>query len=133
MTESQQNPDGIPESRRAFLRNTAIGMTAAFFAELLRPTPGAVASPAGGPAAGEEIRDSTTLIRIGVFDPAFRDLSLEQMIEVIKEFKIEAVELGSGNDPGNPHCDREGLLADPSKRRAYAAVFEKSDLMISAF
>jgi len=133
MTESQQNLDRIPESRRAFLRNTAIGMTAASFAELLRPTPSTVASPAGGPAPVEEIRDSNTLIRIGVFDPAFRDLSLEQMIEVIKEFKIEAVELGSGNDPGNPHCDREGLLADSSKRRAYAAVFEKNDLMISAF
>src|ERR1700691_648769 len=126
MTESQPNPRRIPESRRAFLRNTAIGMTAASFAELLRSTPSTVASPAGGPAPVEEIRDSNTLIRIGVFDPAFRDLSLEQMIEVIKEFKIEAVELGSGNEPGNPHCDREGLVADQSKRRAYAAVFEKS-------
>ena len=133
MTESQQNPDRIPETRRAFLRNAAVGMTAASFADLLRPVPSKGASLAGGPGPVEEIRDSNTLIRIGVFDPAFRDLSLEQMIEVIKEFKIEAVELGSGNEPGNPHCDREGLLADPSKRRAYAAVFEKNDLMISAF
>jgi sugar phosphate isomerase/epimerase len=133
MTESKQNPDRIAESRRAFLRNTAVGMTAATFTELFRPTPSTVASPAGGPAPAEEIRDSNTLIRIGVFDPAFRDLSLEQMIEVIKEFEIEAVELGSGNDPGSPHCDREGLLADESKRRAYAAIFEKNNLMISAF
>ena len=133
MTDGQQNSHKIPESRRAFLRNTAIGMTAASFGELLRPTPSTVASAAVGPAPVEEIRDSKTLIRIGVFDPAFHDLSLEQMIEVIKAFKIEALELGSGNDPGSPHCDREGLLADPSKRRAYAAVFEKNDLMISAF
>jgi hypothetical protein len=27
MSRSQQNPGRIPESRRAFLRNTAIGMT----------------------------------------------------------------------------------------------------------
>jgi len=81
----------------------------------------------------EEIRDSNTLIRIGVFDPAFRDLSLEQLIEIIKQFKIEAVELASGNQVGSPHCDREGLLADKSKQRAYVALFEKNDIMISAF
>jgi sugar phosphate isomerase/epimerase len=133
MTRSHQNPDRIPESRRAFLRNAAVGITAASFAGLLRPITSTGASPAGGPGPVEEIRDSNTLIRIGVFDPAFRNLSLEQMIEVIKEFKIEAVELASGNEVGNPHCDREGLLADQSKRRAYAAVFEKNDLMISAF
>ena len=133
MTESRQKPDRIPENRRTFLRNAAIGMTAASLADLFRPTGNTVASPAGGPAPEEEIRDAKTQIRIGVFDPAFHDLTLEQMIEVIKEFKIEAVELGSGNDPGSPHCDLEGLLADPAKRRAYAAVFEKNDLMISAF
>jgi sugar phosphate isomerase/epimerase len=129
---SHQNPKIIPKSRRAFLRNTAVGMTAVSLAELLRPT-SLMASPAGGPAQVEEIRDPNPLIRIGVFDVAFRDLSLEQLIEVIKEFKIEAVELASGNQVGNPHCDREGLLADKSKLRDYASLFEKNNIMISAF
>jgi sugar phosphate isomerase/epimerase len=133
MTSGQHIPERIPESRRAFLRNTAVGMTAASLAELFRPSTSTAASPGAEANLVQEIRDATTLIRIGVFDPAFRDLSLEQMIEVIKEFKIEAVELASGNEVGNPHCDREGLLANHSKRRAYAAVFEKNDLMISAF
>lgn len=132
MTMSHQNPKIIPKSRRAFLRNTAVGMTAVSLAELLRPT-SLMASPAGGPAQVEEIRDPNPLIRIGVFDVAFRDLSLEQLIEVIKEFKIEAVELASGNQVGNPHCDREGLLADKSKLRDYASLFEKNNIMISAF
>lgn len=132
MTMSHQNPNIIPKSRRAFLRNTAVGLTAVSLAELLRPT-SLMASPAGGPAQVEEIRDPNPLIRIGVFDAAFRDLSLEQLIEVIKEFKIEAVELASGNQVGNPHCDREGLLADKSKLRAYASLFEKNNIMISAF
>jgi sugar phosphate isomerase/epimerase len=132
VTMSHQNPKIIPKSRRAFLRNTAVGMTAVSLAELLRPT-SLMASPAGGPAQVEEIRDPNPLIRIGVFDVAFRDLSLEQLIEVIKEFKIEAVELASGNQVGNPHCDREGLLADKSKLRDYASLFEKNNIMISAF
>jgi sugar phosphate isomerase/epimerase len=133
MTKSQQNAGRDAKSRRVFLSNTAVGLTAASLAELLRPTTSAMASTAGGPGQVEEIRDPNTLIRIGVFDPAFRDLSLQQLVEVIKEFKIEAVELASGNLVGNPHCDREGLLADESKRRAYAALFEKNDIMISAF
>jgi hypothetical protein len=130
MTKSQQNTGSTPKSRRAFLSNTAVGLTAASLAELLRPTTSTMAGPAGGSGQVEEIRDPNTLIRIGVFDPAFRDLSLQQLVDVIKEFKIEAVELASGNLVGNPHCDREGLLADESKRRAYAALFEKNDIMI---
>jgi sugar phosphate isomerase/epimerase len=132
VTMSQPNPNIIPKSRRAFLRNTAVGLTAVSLAELLRPT-SLMASPAGGSAQVEEIHDPNPLIRIGVFDVAFRELSLEQLIEVIKEFKIEAVELASGNQVGNPHCDREGLLADKSKLRAYVGLFEKDNIMISAF
>ncbi len=133
MTKSQQNAGRDAKSRRVFLSNTAVGLTAASLAELLRPTTSTMSSTAGGPGQVEEIRDPNTLIRIGVFDPAFRDLSLQQLVEVIREFKIEAVELASGNLVGNPHCDREGLLADESKRRAYAALFEKNNIMISAF
>ena len=135
MTEPQKNSVTIPESRRAFLRKTAVGVTAASFAGLLRPASSAAASFASAGATGQvkEIRESSPFIRIGVFDAAFHDLSLDQLIELIKELKIEAVELGSGNDPGSAHCDREGLLADDSKRRAYAALFEKNNIMISAF
>ncbi len=133
MITSQQNPGRNHESRRAFLRNTAVGLTAASFAELLRPTASLLASPVDGVDQVREIRDPNTLIRIGVFDAAFRDLSLEQLIEVIKEFKIEAVELASGNQVGSPHCDREELLADKSKLRDYVALFEKNNIMISAF
>ena len=81
----------------------------------------------------QKILDTTLnpLIRIGVFDAAFRDLSIERLIELIKEFKIEAVELASGNDVGNPHCDREVLVEDESKRRAYAALFDKNNIITS--
>lgn len=113
------------EDRRAFLRRTASGLAAAI-----------AAASASRPLAADEvreIRDPKTRIRIGVFDTAFRDLPTEQMIEVVKELKIEAVEIGSGNDPGQAHCDRQGLLRDGGKRRAFLDLFEKNGLIISAF
>jgi sugar phosphate isomerase/epimerase len=92
------------------------------------------AAPLPEPGAQvREIREATPKLRIGVFDAAFHDLSTEQLVELIKELKIEAVEIGSGNDPGAAHCDREALLANEAKRRAYAALFESNGIAISAF
>jgi sugar phosphate isomerase/epimerase len=127
------------ESRRTFLEKTIAG-----FASTLAPSSHASAAPVqtGLPSAPAEaakvgdtgeIRDAKTKIRIGVFDTAFRDLSTEQLIEQVKELKLEAVEIGSGNDPGNVHCNREVLLSDDVKRRDYVALFEKNGLIISAF
>ncbi len=94
--------------------------------------PAGAANPANsGPV--REIRDPRTKIRISVFDTAFANLPTEQMIDVVKGMKIEAVEIGSGNDPGQAHCDREALLADRGKFRAYLDLFEKNGLAISAF
>ncbi len=118
------------ETRRRFLQKTAGGLAAAVAA-----AGQARARSVGEATAGQvrEIREPKPALRIGVFDAAFHDLTTEQLIEMVKEFKIEAVEIGSGNDPGHAHCDLDGLLADDAKRRAYAALFEKNGLIISAF
>ena len=136
MPRQSAKPTESLEARREFLRKAATGLAAAFAFENRAPATGARPEAAGGFAAAsqaKEIRDPKPGIRIGVFDTAFRELSTEQLVELIKELKIEAVEIGSGNDPGNAHCDREGLLADDAKRRAYAALFEKNNILISAF
>jgi sugar phosphate isomerase/epimerase len=123
-----------PEGRRDFLGKTALGLAVAGFTELLRPAAlSAMASSAGVAGDVKEIRDDAPLIRIGVFDAAFKNLSTEQLIELIKELRIEAVEIGTGNDPGSPHCDREALLADERKRRDFLAQFERNNIIISAF
>ena len=44
-------------------------------------------------------------MKIGVFDPVFGALELEPMLDRIREFGLEAVELGCGNYPGDPHCN----------------------------
>jgi len=127
------------ESRRTFLEKTAAGLAAALAAASHASAAPAAAglAPAFSEAAAagdtREIRDAKTKIRIGVFDAAFQDLSTEQWLELVNELKLEAVEIGSGNDPGHAHCDREALLADDAKRREFAALFEKNGLIISAF
>jgi len=116
------------ESRRSFIRKTVAGLSAAIA--------GAAAADAAAIAPGgqmKEVRSPKPKLRIGVFDTAFHDLSTEQMIDEVKALKIEAVEIGSGNGAGQRHCDREALLADDAKRRAYAELFEKNGLIISAF
>jgi sugar phosphate isomerase/epimerase len=122
------------ESRRAFLKSTAEKLTAAVLvAEGARGATGRAASPPPRAGQAHEVRSDSPKLKIGVFDPAFSDLSLDQLIAMIKEFGIQAVEIGSGNDPGNAHCDLDGLLADDSKRRAYMQQFEKNNIMVSAF
>ena len=118
------------KDRRNFLRKAAGGLATVLAAAGGTRT-GALLPESG--AQVREIRESTPKLRIGVFDAAFHDLSTEQLVELIKELKIEAVEIGSGNDPGAAHCDRELLLADDAKRRAYAALFESNGILISAF
>ncbi|MGH9434543.1 MAG: sugar phosphate isomerase/epimerase family protein [Terriglobia bacterium] len=123
-------------NRRDMLRAMAAAPAAAVFSEAARGANSGDAPslpPAPERSRVREIRDAQTKIRIGVFDTAFRDLTTEQLIGVVKELKIEAVEIGSGNDPGQAHCDREALLADSGKLRAYLDLFEKNGLVISAF
>lgn len=123
------------ESRRQFLKKTSTAITAAVTAAGSGRIAAAQALPAGGRSESpvREITSGKSRLKIGVFDTAFRDLSIDQLIEMIKEFKLEAVEIGSGNDPGHAHCNLDGLLADAADRRAYMQKFEKNGIMVSAF
>jgi sugar phosphate isomerase/epimerase len=118
------------DNRRKFFQKSAGGL-ATVLAAATRSRAGTPLSESGQQV--REIREPRPKLRIGVFDAAFHDLSTEQLVELIKELKIEAVEIGSGNDPGAAHCDREALLADDAKRRAYAALFESNGILVSAF
>ena len=118
------------DGRRKFFQKAAGGL-ATVLAAAVRSRATATPRPESGQV--REIREPSPKLRIGVFDAAFHDLSTEQLVELIKNLRIEAVEIGSGNDPGAAHCDREALLADDAKRRAYAALFESNGILVSAF
>ncbi len=71
-------------------------------------------------------------MRIGVFSVLYQDLGFEDALDRIAAAGATAVEIGTGGYPGSHHCDLEGLLASPEKRKAYLKTVESRGLIISA-
>jgi sugar phosphate isomerase/epimerase len=70
-------------------------------------------------------------IPIGVFDPAFPDLSLDEMIDKFATWGVEAVEIGTGGYPGTKHCPVQELLDDPAKLLAWKKKFEDRNIQVA--
>ena len=75
--------------------------------------------------------DSARKLLIGVFDPVFPDLSLDQMIEKISAWGIEAVEIGTGGYPGDKHCPVSELLQDAAKLNSWKKKFEDRNIKVA--
>lgn len=71
-------------------------------------------------------------MKIGVFTALFANKKFEEALDYACECGVEAVEIGTGNYPGNPHCDTEGLLASASKRKGFLRAIESRGLVLSA-
>ncbi len=101
-------------NRRQFLGTTAAALASA---------PLSVAAPA--PSAPQD-KPSTPKksLPIGVFDPPFNKLSLDEMLDRFASMGIEAVEVGAAGPNGSPHCPRPELVADPAKARAWKKKFD---------
>src|SRR5882724_850021 len=114
-------------SRRSFLAASG-GLVAAAAARNTSAF-GAVAAQESGsrplsPGAARKIP-------IGVFDPAFPDMPLDQMIEKFVGWGVEAVEIGTGGYPSSKRCPVEELLADPAKLRARNKKFEDRNMPVA--
>ena len=70
-------------------------------------------------------------MKIGIFTVLFAKKSFEEMLDFVVENGVEAVELGTGNWPGNAHCDPDALLADREKLKNFKAAIEDRGLVIS--
>jgi sugar phosphate isomerase/epimerase len=70
-------------------------------------------------------------MKLGVFTVLFRDLPFEVMLDKVAALGLEAVELGTGNYPGDAHCKPDELLADPQKAKAFREAIESRGLTIS--
>jgi len=90
----------------------------------------ALLSPAEGDS-GSNSMPGARKIPIGVFDPVFNHLSLDQMIEKISALGIEAVEMGTGGYPGTPHCPVQELLTDNAKLHAWKKKFEDRNIQVA--
>lgn len=71
-------------------------------------------------------------MKLGVFTVVFADLPFEAMLDRVAALGLDAVELGTGNYPGNAHCDPDVLLGDSAKQRALLEAVEQRGLRISA-
>lgn len=69
---------------------------------------------------------------IGVFDPPFRELSVDKMLDRFSALGIEAVEIGAGGYSGQAHCPLDELVADPVKASAWKKKFDDRGIPIMA-
>jgi sugar phosphate isomerase/epimerase len=97
-------------NRRQFLGSTAATLVTA-------PLPAAA-------LAQDKLAPTRKSLPIGVFDPPFNKLSLDEMLDRFSTLGIEAVEVGAAGPNGSPHCPRPELVADPAKARAWKKKFD---------
>jgi len=124
------NVDSFPgsRSRRKFLAATG-GLLAA--ATLTGGTSALGQSETDDSGSKPVPKDKARKIPIGVFDPVFEKLSLDEMIDKISGMGIEAVEIGTGGYPGTVHCPVQEMLDDPAKLRAWKKKFEDRNIQVA--
>lgn len=124
------DPKSAPQSRsrRDFLTTTSL-----LAAAVAAPRTDSALNAAAASAPAEEPRSSGKLrkILIGVFDPAFPDLSLDEMIDKFAGWGVEAVEIGTGGYPNSTHCPVKELLDDPAKAAAWKKKFEDRNIQVA--
>ena len=71
-------------------------------------------------------------MKLGLFDPIYGDLALEEMLDRISRLGLDAVELGCGNYPGDRHCKTAELLEDEAALGRFRRAIAARGLLISA-
>lgn len=120
--------DPVSPARRNFLATTSgviAGAVAAPHALSAVAAPQNSGTPPAPPGARRKIP-------IGIFDPAFPDLSTDQLVEKYASLGAEAAEIGTGGYPNNKHCPLPELLDDPAKLRAWKKKFDDHNILIGA-
>jgi len=71
-------------------------------------------------------------MKLGFLTVMFSDLPLKKVLDVIRPLKLQTVELGTGNYPGDAHCNVTELLGSKPKRDELSAMLKGEGLEISA-
>ena len=106
-------------NRRAFLSQTGSRLLAATlpvtnsWTASSEPT-----APAGDTSHPPAPAGAKKKIPIGVFDPVYDHLTLDEMLDKVGALGLEAMEIGTGGYPNNKHCALDDLIADKGKARA---------------
>lgn len=118
--------DPLSPTRRGFLTTTGSVIAGAVAAP--RALSAAVPQSEGAHDAASGARRK---IPIGVFDPAFPDLTLDQLVEKYASLGVEAAEIGTGGYPNNKHCPVQELLDDPAKLKAWKRKFDDHNIQVA--
>ena len=70
-------------------------------------------------------------MKIGVFTALLSRLPLDAALRKLKELEIDTVELGTGNHPGNAHCNL-GMLTDPPALEDFKRTLSDHGVTVSA-
>jgi sugar phosphate isomerase/epimerase len=71
-------------------------------------------------------------MKIGVLTAMLSGQPLEKALDYVAGAGVKVVELGSGNYPGNAHCNPNELLASETKRKQFMKALSSRGLTISA-
>ena len=71
-------------------------------------------------------------MKLGVFAVLFGNMKFPDALDYIAQNGVEAVEIGTGNYPGDKHCPLKELVASRKKADAWKAEVELRGLEISA-
>ncbi len=71
-------------------------------------------------------------MKIGLFTALFGDKPLSEVLDICQSLGIQAVELGAGAYPGNPHLDVDKLLESKGARDNLQAELSRRGLILSA-
>jgi sugar phosphate isomerase/epimerase len=120
-------------NRRDFLTQSGSGLLAAsipvsaVWPPLAESAPASTAPPTRSAAPGAKKK-----IPIGVFDPVYDHLTLDAMLDKVSALGLEAMEIGTGGYPNNPHCALDELIQDQAKAKAWLKRFEDKGIRVAA-
>ena len=70
-------------------------------------------------------------IPIGVFDPVYGKMPLDQVLDTVSALGLEAMEIGTGGYPDNLHCPLDELIEDTAKAKAWKKKFEDKGIQVA--
>jgi sugar phosphate isomerase/epimerase len=124
-------------NRREFLSKTGTGILAAAAipaTAVLAAAPDALAaSELSSPASRSPFPSGAKKkIPIGVFNPVYDHLSIDEMLDKVTALGLEAMEIGTGGYPNNRHCPLDELIQDKAKAKAWQKKFTDRGILVAA-
>lgn len=123
-------------NRREFLAKTGSGLAAgaalpAVAAWTSKSDSSVASDPVNALLRSSPSTGAKKKIPIGVFDPVYDHLSLDEMLDKVSSLGLEAMEIGTGGYPNNRHCPLDELVQDQAKAKAWRKKFEDKGLRVA--